>query len=105
MNNARLCTAAALAVLLAACAEMSPSSPGKRELIVVGTDEKAMFNDAGVIVFSGPGRDTVAIVDIGTDPLVMASICQALSVSRQWRSMRRRRWWTIRYACTLGMPW
>src|SRR5438270_13616350 len=69
MNNARLCTAAALAVLLAACAGMSPSSPGKRELIVVGNDEKVAFSDAGTFVFSAPGKDTVSIVDIGTDPL------------------------------------
>jgi DNA-binding beta-propeller fold protein YncE len=47
---------------------MSPS-PGKRELMVVGNDEKVGFSDAGTLVFSAPGKDTVSIVDIGTDPL------------------------------------
>jgi DNA-binding beta-propeller fold protein YncE len=69
MNNARLCTAAVLAILLAACAEMSPSSPGKRELVLVANDEKASFNAAGVLMAGPGGRDTVSIVDIGTDPL------------------------------------
>lgn len=68
MNNLRLSIAAAVLAALTACAGMSPS-PGKRELMIVGNDEKAGFNDAGAIVFSAPGRDTVSIVDIGTDPL------------------------------------
>ena len=46
MNKARLCIAAAVAVLMTGCAGMS-ASPGKRELIVVGNDEKVAFSDAG----------------------------------------------------------
>jgi len=55
-------------ISLAGCAAMNPA-PGKRELIVVGNDEKVGFSDAGTFVFSGPGKDTVSIIDIGTDPL------------------------------------
>jgi DNA-binding beta-propeller fold protein YncE len=55
-------------ISLAGCAAMTPT-PGKRELIVVGNDEKVGFSDAGAFVFSGPGKDTVSIIDIGTDPL------------------------------------
>ncbi len=53
---------------LAGCAAMNPA-PGKRELMVVGNDEKVAISDAGAYVFSGPGKDTVSIIDIGTDPL------------------------------------
>jgi hypothetical protein len=35
----------------------------------------------------------------------MTSSCQVPSAARQWGSTRRWRWWTISYACTLGMPW
>jgi DNA-binding beta-propeller fold protein YncE len=55
-------------ISLAGCAAMNPA-PGKRELIVVGNDEKVAISDAGAYVFSGPGKDTVSIIDIGTDPL------------------------------------
>ena len=60
--------AAACLIALAGCGTMNPA-PGKRELIVVGNDEKVGITDAGVYAFSGPGRDTVSIIDIGTDPL------------------------------------
>src|SRR5438132_859351 len=68
MNKARLCIVAAVAVLMTGCAGMS-ASPGKRELIVVGNDEKVAFSDAGTFIYSAPGKDTVSIIDIGTDPL------------------------------------
>jgi DNA-binding beta-propeller fold protein YncE len=67
--NHRLAAAALLAVAtLAGCAV--PSAPaGKRALMIVGNDEKQNWNDAGAGVMSAHGRDTVSIVDIGTDPL------------------------------------
>jgi DNA-binding beta-propeller fold protein YncE len=68
MRKVRLCIAAVVVAVITACAGMSPS-PGKRELMVVGNDEKVAFNDAGGFTFSAPGKDTVSIVDIGTDPL------------------------------------
>jgi DNA-binding beta-propeller fold protein YncE len=68
---------ASLAMLLAlsACAPMT-QSPGKRDLMVVGIDEKVLF-DQGKQSFGAPGKDAVMIVDIGTDPLaprVLASL-------------------------------
>jgi DNA-binding beta-propeller fold protein YncE len=64
----RSVAAAACLISLAGCAAMNPP-PGKRELMVVGNDEKVGLSDAGAFVFSGPGKDTVSIIDIGTDPL------------------------------------
>jgi len=67
MHAARL--AAAVAILgLSACAQMSPSS-GKRELVVVGMDEKSSFDAAGGFNQGAPGKDAVAIIDVGTDPM------------------------------------
>jgi DNA-binding beta-propeller fold protein YncE len=58
---------AAVAVLLSACAT-TPSSPGKPEYMLVGIDTKVDFTDAGATQFLAPGKDSVAVVDIGTDP-------------------------------------
>jgi DNA-binding beta-propeller fold protein YncE len=55
-------------LLVVGCAQM-PASPGKRELMIVGNDEKQSWDDKGQSVIGAPGRDTVSIVDIGTDPL------------------------------------
>ena len=41
---------------------MNPPA-GKRELIGVGNDEKVGITDAGAYAFSGPGEDTVSIMD------------------------------------------
>jgi DNA-binding beta-propeller fold protein YncE len=41
---------------------------GKPEYMLVGIDTKAVFSDDGPILYSAPGNDVVAIVDIGTDP-------------------------------------
>ena len=38
------------------------------ELMIVGQDEKYVIKETGGRVFAAPGRDTVSIVDIGTDP-------------------------------------
>jgi len=67
MKHARLGVAAAVVVALAACAQMG-ATPGKRELMIVGNDEKTIIDNGG-FVFAAPGKDTVSIVDIGTDPL------------------------------------
>ena len=67
MQTVRLSIAAAIVAALTACAQMG-TTPGKRELMVVGNDEKVTL-DNGKFVFSAPGRDSVSIVDIGTDPL------------------------------------
>jgi DNA-binding beta-propeller fold protein YncE len=60
--------AAAGLLLLAACAPM-PTATGQRELMLVGNDEKQSWDDAGKPVISAPGKDSLSIIDIGTDPL------------------------------------
>ena len=66
----RTIVAVLVAAALAGCAGMATSAgPGKRQLMLIGNDEKVGFDDAGKQVHSPPGKDTVSIVDIGTDPL------------------------------------
>lgn len=55
------------ALVIAGCANMAPA--GKRELMIVANDEKQAWDGAGKVILSAPGRDTVSIIDIGTDPL------------------------------------
>lgn len=61
---ALLCTAA----MLAACATMEPAMPGKPEYMVVGIDSKVTWGTDGKVQFGAPGKDSVTIVDIGTNP-------------------------------------
>ena len=51
---------------LVACATTEP--PGKPEYMVVGIDNKTKWGDDGKVQFTAPGKDSVTIVDIGTDP-------------------------------------
>jgi DNA-binding beta-propeller fold protein YncE len=60
---ALLCAAA----VLAACAAPM-QTPGKPEFMVVGLDNKATWGEDGKLQMTAPGKDLVAIVDIGTDP-------------------------------------
>lgn len=53
---------------LSGCAGMTPATP-QRQLMLVGNDEKQSWTDAGVGVIGAPGRDTVQVLDIGSDPL------------------------------------
>ena len=55
--------------LLSGCADMPYSAAGKRELMLVANDEKQSWDEAGRMVLVPGGKDTVSIVDIGTDPL------------------------------------
>jgi DNA-binding beta-propeller fold protein YncE len=64
----RLLSAVLGACLLAACAG-NPPAAGKRELMIVGNDEKQSWDAGGKVVLGAPGRDTVSILDIGSDPL------------------------------------
>lgn len=57
-----------LALVIVAPLSIAPPALGA-ELIVVGNDEKVGWDDGGKPVFSPPGKDTVSIVDIGSDPL------------------------------------
>ena len=61
---ALLCVAA----MLAACATMEPAVPGKPEYMVVGIDSKVTWGADGKVQFGAPGKDSVTIVDIGTNP-------------------------------------
>jgi hypothetical protein len=36
------------------------------QLMIIGDDEKVMWDDARKLVLMGPGKDTVSIVDIST---------------------------------------
>jgi len=60
--------AIALAAALAGCAGTSPGA-SQRQLMLVGNDEKQSWNDAGAVQLGAPGRDTVQVLDIGSDPL------------------------------------
>jgi DNA-binding beta-propeller fold protein YncE len=67
MKIQKLCAAMSV-VALAGCAAVEPSG-GKRELMIIGNDEKVTWDDTGKLVLLPPGKDTVTVVDIGTDPL------------------------------------
>src|SRR5215510_14065965 len=56
-----------LALIVAASILVAPPVMGG-ELMIIGNDEKVGWDDAGKPVFSPPGKDTVSIVDIGSDP-------------------------------------
>jgi DNA-binding beta-propeller fold protein YncE len=53
--------------VLAACATSATPS-GKPEFMLVGIDNKVVFADDGSLKLLPPGKDSVAVVDIGTDP-------------------------------------
>lgn len=67
MNKLRNIAVATSLVALAGCASVAPSA-GKRELMIVGGDEKVGI-DNGNFVLAAPGNDVISIIDIGTDPL------------------------------------
>src|SRR5438132_1694814 len=69
LNQFKTLIAAASLVALAGCATMNPPASGKRELMIVGLDEKQSWDESGKAVIGPPGRDSVAIFDVGTDPL------------------------------------
>lgn len=73
MNQRRYRLAAALlaaagVVALNGCMN-APVAPGKPEFMLIGIDDKVTWDASGKAVFRAPGKDSVTIVDIGTDPL------------------------------------
>ena len=56
-----------LMIFLALVLVAFPSAAGA-QLMIIGNDEKVTFGDAGQLVFSAPGKDTISIVDIGANP-------------------------------------
>ncbi|RZL89682.1 MAG: YncE family protein [Variovorax sp.] len=73
--RSRSLAAFALAALaaLSGCGGMAPATP-QRQLMLVGNDEKQSWNDAGAVVLGAPGRDSVQVLDIGSDPLAPRSL-------------------------------
>lgn len=70
LPSLRLALSAAAAVtFLAGCGAM-PTPGGQRQLMLVANDEKQSWTDAGAVVLAPRGRDTLQVLDIGTDPLV-----------------------------------
>ncbi|MEO5843474.1 MAG: YncE family protein [Caldimonas sp.] len=67
--NHRLAAAALVAIAALAGCAVAPAPAGKRALMIVGNDEKQSWNDAGAGVIGAAGRDSVSVIDIGTDPL------------------------------------
>jgi DNA-binding beta-propeller fold protein YncE len=55
-------------LVMAGCATTGPSGPGKPEYMLVGIDTKVTWGEDGKVQNLAPGKDTVTIVDIGTDP-------------------------------------
>lgn len=66
---------AGVVLMAAGCASSGPNAPtapaaaGARQLMLVANDEKISWDEAGKVVAGPLGRDTVSVVDIGTDPL------------------------------------
>ena len=67
MNIPVLAAAAVGLSILAGCADMA-APRGAPELMLVANDEKVTW-EAGKPVLGVPGKDSLSIVDIGTDPL------------------------------------
>jgi DNA-binding beta-propeller fold protein YncE len=59
--------------ILNGCADMQglsqPTANGKKELIIIGIDEKQTFTEKGAAVLSKGGNDSLLVMDIGTNPL------------------------------------
>src|SRR5205809_439009 len=55
-------------VVLLVVAVVLWTSPGSAQLMIVGNDEKFVWDETNTRRVMPPGKDTVSIVDIGTDP-------------------------------------
>src|SRR5262245_35423380 len=53
---------------LAACTTDQHMASGRPEYMVVGVDNKVTWDDNGKLQLLPPGKDSVTIVDIGSDP-------------------------------------
>ena len=61
-------SALAATAFLAGCGGM-PTPGAQRQLMLVANDEKQSWTDAGAVVLAPHGRDSLQILDIGSDPL------------------------------------
>jgi DNA-binding beta-propeller fold protein YncE len=53
---------------LAATTALLLPAVASAEMMIVGNDQKVGWDEAGKVVTSAPGEDTISIVDIGSDP-------------------------------------
>lgn len=67
------------AIFIIGCAEMQPPTTGKKELIIIGIDEKQTFDEKGLAVLNMGNKDSLLVMDIGTNPL-KPSIIGSLSL-------------------------
>lgn len=61
-------TIMAAAAVVAGCGGLPPA-PAQRQLMLVANDEKQSWTEAGAMVLAPPGRDSLQVFDIGTEPL------------------------------------
>ena|SRR2546422_5400168 len=59
---------AGLSVVLFSVAILFATSPSSAQLMIVGNDQKFAWDETNTRQVMPPGKDTVSIVDIGTDP-------------------------------------
>src|SRR5438034_9820622 len=90
-----------LVVVLALAPREAPA-----QLMLIGTDEKVTWDDAGKPVFLPPGKDTVSIVDISSReaPLVLVSLPLMYSVFGPQTKLQITPEGTLAI-CGNSMPW
>jgi DNA-binding beta-propeller fold protein YncE len=59
---------AVLALGLGIAAGLAATLPVQAQLMIIGNDDKVTWDDAGKLTLLAPGKDTISIVDIGTNP-------------------------------------
>lgn len=74
-----LCLFCSSAIFIIGCAEMQPPPSGKKELIIIGIDEKQTFDEKGLAVLNMGNKDSLVVMDIGSNPL-KPSIIGSLSL-------------------------
>lgn len=55
---------------------LTPALPARAQLMIIGNDDKVTWDESGKLVLSGPGKDTVSIVDISKpeQPRIIANL-------------------------------
>lgn len=47
---------------------LAPAQPAHAQLMIIGNDDKVTWDESGKLTLMAPGKDTISIVDIGTNP-------------------------------------
>src|ERR1700730_18009825 len=68
--------------ILVSTAFIALSTPAGTQVIVLGNDEKVLWDDAGQPVFLPPGKDTISFIDIADreNPKILTSIALENSI-------------------------